>query len=1061
MSVRNHRRLALARLAAVESLEGRRLLTVAPTPIASSGRVVVGDFNDDGISDVAAAGDDAIATVRLGTSIGTFRAPKVAIPGGRADGIAAADFDLDHHLDLVAVRANVTTGTGSLVRFIGRGDGQLTLTNVDLDVNNPTAVIAADLNNDGKADLAFATSSNRLEIRLGNGDGTFGDAKLYDSLAPLKNLAAVDFNGDGKVDIVATAPSVGAVEVFPGLGDGTFPSVVQTQVGAAVEGLAVGDFDGDTKIDVATAGIPTGGTQQHVYVLKNRGFNTVSAASDTQLPTTRPVSGLVAADFNGDGKLDLAYDTAFGFDNVDSTTMAFGNGDGTFGGSSGRAAPLSPIGLGATPPKGGRSLLVIPYGDNSTVLWDGQTGIDPVLLTGGSVAAVQSVPFTGTLGSFTDATPGTAAGRFSAWVEWGDSTRTDAVVTVDPLRSGTYLVTATHTYAQPGSFLARVVVSKTGGTIVQDDAKIQVAPAALVPTGTAITAVQGHDIQGVFATFTDPANYPVADYNPAQIHWGFGLDTYGAVSSQVVDGKTVYTVDNTQLDTTYQTTPGTYPITVTISDKHGRSIVVNDTLTVMPAALHANGLTTHPTFVQGRSLTQAVVATFTLDSPRAVPGDFKIGFSGDVSASNAMVTATDFPATPTTEAFTLFTVTADLSGYFTGPHTLNISIEDTVGGSKQTVTDTVDVLPIPLTVIPPQYSVNVPIGASLAGRTLMNFTQGGAHTNADFTATIEWGDGASSAGAIDYSHELVSIPELPPIRQVSGEHVYTSLGTFNVKVTIRSIDGQTASAVTAVTIRPVSIRINGILDAASDSGASNSDGITNVTLPIWRGLTAPGATVTLFAKAAGGTVTTVGTTKADDRGGWAVMPANAFADGRYEIGVAGVDAVTGDLATMGLAPLTVDTVGPRVTSASLNPKNGKVSITFEDDRSGLTPQVLLGSNTYTLTRVGVRVGGVYSPAKLSSTSAAAGAQQVGVGMTFVGGRRVVKGNYVLAVRPGAVTDIAGNGLDGKFSGAFPSDNGTPGGTFAARVTVNGNSARLGPVIVAATSLPSGPKKKPR
>src|SRR5207249_1694859 len=85
----------------------------------------------------------------------------------------------------------------------------------------PVSVAIADLNADGRPDLAVATAgSNTVSVLLGNGDGTFRDKSEYFAGITPYSVTIGDLNGDGKPDL-AVANS-GSVSVLLGNGTGTF-----------------------------------------------------------------------------------------------------------------------------------------------------------------------------------------------------------------------------------------------------------------------------------------------------------------------------------------------------------------------------------------------------------------------------------------------------------------------------------------------------------------------------------------------------------------------------------------------------------------------------------------------------------------------------------------------------------------------------------------------------------------------------------------------------------------------------------------------------------------------
>src|SRR5260370_732832 len=259
-------------------------------------------------------------SVLLGNGDRTFRAPAITAIEFTAGSIVVSDFNRDHKLDVAIANAGVISV------FLGNGDGTFQAAR-DYGVDHSAGSLAlGDFNRDGAVDIVAATfNGNNLSsvsILLGDGDGTFGRSSSYATGQNPASIVIADFNGDGHKDLATLNVSDNTVSVFLGVGNGTCKHAVSYPVGNnGQQGVIVaGDFNGDGKPDLAVTNFSAG----TISVLLNLGNGTFTAHVDYGVGSF-PVA-LATGDFNGDGRLDLVVGLS-----GNGLAILLGKGDGTFG----------------------------------------------------------------------------------------------------------------------------------------------------------------------------------------------------------------------------------------------------------------------------------------------------------------------------------------------------------------------------------------------------------------------------------------------------------------------------------------------------------------------------------------------------------------------------------------------------------------------------------------------------------------------------------------------------------------------------------------------------------
>lgn len=314
-----------------------------------------GDFNGDLRTDLALVGVDGWTGTPIATSAGDGTFNVTLIPTGASFGQWAqsdnarplvGDFNGDGRSDLALVGA---ASWHTIPVALSGANGTWSVINVDVGAfgawaNTSNAkVVVGDYDGDGRTDIALVGGAgwSTIPVAFSNGDGSFRvenrPVSSFGTWAAVPGVIVVpgDFDGNGRTDLALVGGSGWTtIPIATSVGDGSFAVTNQTVASFPswsrdpnVEILA-GDYNGDLRTDLALVGVSGWTTVPTAFSTGAGAFNVTNTpvASFPSLATTGAVA--LAADFNGDGRSDLALTSARNWSKV---PLALSVGNGQFG----------------------------------------------------------------------------------------------------------------------------------------------------------------------------------------------------------------------------------------------------------------------------------------------------------------------------------------------------------------------------------------------------------------------------------------------------------------------------------------------------------------------------------------------------------------------------------------------------------------------------------------------------------------------------------------------------------------------------------------------------------
>jgi hypothetical protein len=237
--------------------DGLGNLSIAELQSISGHDATFGDFNGDGILDVATVWPDRLR-VQFGTGLPypIFQGAPVQDTPGSGEAIEHGDIDGDGDLDLL-----IRTSNAAIIVYVNDGAGAFSLA---ASLPNAREMRVADMNGDGIADLITRNPSpERVEIRLSSAGGGFQPPSSFALPGPGGDLIVVDIDGDGHLDVIAGSGSFPTPTISVCRGDGngsllarvdTAPPLLGSASSSPVAAQWMGDTDGNGRLEILASG---------------------------------------------------------------------------------------------------------------------------------------------------------------------------------------------------------------------------------------------------------------------------------------------------------------------------------------------------------------------------------------------------------------------------------------------------------------------------------------------------------------------------------------------------------------------------------------------------------------------------------------------------------------------------------------------------------------------------------------------------------------------------------------------------------------------------------------
>ncbi len=421
-----------------------------------------------------------------------------------------------------------------------------------------------------------------------------------------------------------------------------------------------------------------------------------------------------------------------------------------------------------------------------------------------------ALPPTTVVGTFTDGNTAATTADFTDVIYWGDGSAPTTGVLV-ATGGGGFEVEGGHTYAKPGVYTTTIDVSDDGGSQVVLTGSVIVTDLPVTGATKTFTAVEGQST-GLFvlATFTDPNTLATVSDVQATLAvggWGDGTPTAAGIALVVqqtgvnpANGDPTFEVlgSHTYAEETAAGLPDTLSViittsggvTTTLTSPPGGGVTVLDAQLTGSAGNSITG-------VEGITTGTDLLGAFTDANQGATVADYTAGGGsvvvnwGDSSAPQTL-TAANLTTIGSANGVT-WTISAAHTYAEEGVYSYSITVTDD-GGAATKVFGTSTIADAAL-VTPTGVAVTGTEGKALVNVPVLTFVDDNPlATIADFTATIDWGDGDQTSGLVTQPGGVGT-----PFT-VTGDHTYAEEGSYAIHVDVLDDGGSRTSGNTTATI---------------------------------------------------------------------------------------------------------------------------------------------------------------------------------------------------------------------------------------------------------------------